>query len=243
MKERLHKYLSRCGLGSRRKCEEIIKRGEISVNCVTISNMGFSIDPEIDSVYFRDKRVYPQDFVYWALYKPTNVVCSCKPDKKYKRVIDFLPESDYRLYPVGRLDADSEGLIIITNDGTLCNKVTHPKFGVDKEYQVKINSTLSSEEIKQIESGIIIDDNYLAKPKIKETVNSLKSCTINLILNEGKNREIRKIFGAIEKRVILLKRLRIGPVELGKLKEGEYRLLNKDEINKLKNTIAKETQK
>lgn len=202
--------------------------------------MGFIIDPDTDKVYYCGKRVFPQEFVYWALYKPTDVICSCKPDTKYKRVIDFLPQSDCRLYPVGRLDVDSEGLIIITNDGALCNKVTHPKFGIKKEYMVKIDSIIAQDEINKLESGVLIDDNYLAKPEIKKIIRFKKDSVIHLILNEGRNREIRKIFEALGKKIILLKRLRIGPVKLDKLNPGQYRPLKETEITAIKNAKAEE---
>ena len=142
---RLQKFLAHCGVGSRRSCEELIVSGRISVNGHVVTKLGSCVDPATDIVCVNGSQIHKENLVYWVLNKPTGVVCSCGYDKKYKRVIDLVPNSDSRLYPAGRLDVDSEGLVIITNDGKLCNIITHPKYGVTKEYVVWLDNELTSE--------------------------------------------------------------------------------------------------
>ncbi|MEW6534090.1 MAG: pseudouridine synthase [Candidatus Auribacterota bacterium] len=228
---RLHKFLSECGVGARRWCEALIERGEISVNGCVVTKLGTIVEPECDSVIFRGKRVVPQENEYLALYKPIGVVCSCKKDSKYQRVIDLIPENKKRLFHVGRLDVDSEGLILLTNDGEFSHIITHPSFEIVKEYQVWLNTRLTKEEVDCIASGVPISDEHIAHAIVKKTEPLKKGCVVYLELVEGKNREIRKLFGRLHKKVLRLRRLRIGPVQLGSLSQGQYRPLTEEEVS------------
>ncbi len=234
MKQRLHKFLASCGVGSRRKCEEYIRQGKVSVNGAVFRHMGVVVDVDKDDVRFGGKKVKPEKLVYWALNKPVGVLCSSKSDGKHRLVVDCVPHSNQRLYSIGRLDVDSEGLIFLTNDGAFCHVVAHPSFGLKKTYIVWLDSVLSNDEKKQIRSGIIIDQKYLVKAKIKKVISSSKGCKVFLELFEGRNREIRKIFSHLGKKVIRLRRIKIGSVELGDLKSGEYRPILGSEIKLLK---------
>lgn len=238
MEQRLHKFLASCGVGSRRKCEEYIKLGRVSVNGDVSSQMGVVVDVDKDDIRFDGKKVEPEKLVYWALNKPAGVLCSSKSDGKHKLVIDCVPHSDLRLYSIGRLDINSEGLIFLTNDGGFCHSIAHPSFGLIKTYIVWLDSVLSVEEKKQVQSGIVIDQKYLVKAKIKKVVSSSNGCKVFLELLEGRNREIRKIFAHIGKKVIRLRRIKIGSLELGDLKSGEYRPILESEINLLKSKLG-----
>ncbi len=227
---RLQKFLAQCGIGSRRSCEKLIIDGCISVNGQVVTKLGSVVDPISDKVCLNGIPIHKESLVYWALNKPTSVVCSCKHDRKYKRVIDLVPDNDSRLYPAGRLDVDSEGLVILTNDGKLCNIITHPKYGVTKEYVVWIDNELTAEDKLNIANGITIDNSYIARPVIKEIVPLKSGCKVRLELNEGRNREIRKLFAAIYKNVVRLRRIRVGPVKIGSLSPCKYRPLRQSEI-------------
>lgn len=234
MEIRLHKYLSACGVGSRRWCEEQIERGLIAVNDQIVTSHGVQIDPEKDAIRYKGKLVQPEQYVYYAVNKPTGVVCSCRVDKNYLRVIDLIPNPKPRLYNVGRLDVDSEGLIFLTNDGQFSNLVSHPRHELVKEYRVWLNALLTDEECKRIRRGIPVKDLYVARGRIKKVIKCDVGCEVRIELREGKNREIRKMFGRLDKKVLRLQRIRIGPICLGDLPRGTYRELSQDEINAIR---------
>jgi len=232
---RLHKFLAECGLGSRRKCEQLIADGQIKINNTVVTRLGVIIDTAKDKVSYNGKSLISTPLTYWVLNKPKGVVCSCRKDNKYKRVIDLVPNNQCRVYPAGRLDVQSEGLIIITNDGSLCDRITHPKYGITKEYLVWIDRPLKNNERKKIQNGITIDDGPPVFAIInEEKLFKSKLYRVRLTLSEGRNREIRKIFAALNKKVSRLKRTRLGTVRLGNLKQGEYRKLTEKEIIDLK---------
>ena len=233
---RLHKFLAECGLGSRRKCEQLIADGQIEINNTVVTRLGVIIDAAKDNISYKGKSLSSTPLTYWVLNKPKGVVCSCRKDNKYKRVIDLVPNNQCRVYPAGRLDVQSEGLIIITNDGSLCDRITHPKYGITKEYLVWIDKPLNHKEREKIKNGVTIVDG----PPVFAIINEEKLFKSNmyrvrLTLNEGRNREIRKIFTILNKKVIRLKRTRLGTVKLNNLKQGEYRKPGtKKEITDLK---------
>lgn len=235
MQERLHKFLAECGIGSRRKCEQIISRGEVAVNGRIITKTGTLIDSNTDSVAYNNKKVERVPFVYLAVYKPSGVVCSCRKDNKYPRIVDIIPDNANRLYPVGRLDVDSEGLVLLTNDGDFCNRIMHPKYGVIKEYIVWLDTLLLPVERAKIESGVEIEPSCLARAAVTKVLPLHRGSKVWLELNEGKNREIRRIFGHLGIKVVRLRRIRIGSVKLGTMNPGECRTLTKTEIKTLIN--------
>ena len=237
MEERLQKYMARCGVASRRKCEEIILGGKVKVNGEIINELGTKVNPDIDKVEIEEKIILPEENkVYILLNKPEGYITSVKDEKDRKTVIDLVNVKE-RIYPVGRLDYDSSGLILLTNDGDIYNKIIHPRVEVEKKYIALCKGVFSDEEIKKFENGIDIGGYITANAKIKlidkekdkktNTVNSL----VEIIIHEGKNRQIRKMCSALGHEVITLKRVAVGDIKLGYLKRGEWRNLTEDELN------------
>ncbi|MBO7508304.1 MAG: rRNA pseudouridine synthase, partial [Clostridia bacterium] len=186
-------------------------------------------------VFVDNKQISLQnDFEYYMLNKPQGYVSTAQDDRGRKTVIELI-DTTARIYPVGRLDFDSEGLLLLTNDGDLTNKLTHPKHNISKTYLVNINSAITAEEIEKLKSGVVVDGYKLHSCKIS-ILETLKNQTkMKITIFEGRNREIRKMFETINKKVVFLKRIKIAELELGDLKRGQYRKLNKSEIEYLKN--------
>ncbi len=230
---RLNKYLAASGVASRRESDKLINEGKVTVNGKTAS-LGADVN-EDDQIYVNGARVTIKKNEYYILNKPKGYICSVSDEKGRKTVIDLMPVNVGRIYPVGRLDYDSEGLLILTTDGELAQHLTHPSNTVSKTYLVKIEGTITETVLNPIRSGIEIDG-YITKKCKAHIVETNKEYTkIHITLTEGKNREIRKMFGAIGKEVTLLKRIKIGELSLRGLDRGAYRKLNKQEIAYLMN--------
>ena len=230
---RLNKYLAASGVASRRESDKLINEGKVTVNGKTAS-LGADVN-EDDQIYVNGARVTVKKNEYYILNKPKGYICSVSDEKGRKTVIDLMPVNVGRIYPVGRLDYDSEGLLILTTDGELAQHLTHPSNTVSKTYLVKIEGTITETVLNPIRSGIEIDG-YITKKCKAHIVETNKEYTkIHITLTEGKNREIRKMFGAIGKEVTLLKRIKIGELSLRGLDRGAYRKLNKQEIAYLMN--------
>jgi len=224
---RLNKYLAQCGLGSRRKCDEIISKGKIKINGQIVKDFSFSVTNE-DYVQYNNKLIDTETLVTYMLFKPKGYICT-KNDKYNRKVIyDLLPFGN--LFSVGRLDYDTTGLILLTNDGDLCYKLSHPKFKIKKKYIVSTDQKLTNSQVKQISKGLRIDN----KIKYTATINFLSSeknkFFWDVILTEGKNREIKKIFNFFGIKVLSLHRYKFGNLMLGALKEGKYRKIKKSEL-------------
>ncbi|WP_099346476.1 pseudouridine synthase [Clostridium tertium] len=237
MEERLQKYMARCGVASRRKCEEIILSSKVKINDKVVNELGVKIDPYKDKVFYNGKRILPEENkLYIMLNKPEGYITSVKDEKGRKTILDLVKVNE-RIYPIGRLDYDSSGLILLTNDGDIYNKIIHPRVEVEKKYITLCKGVFSDEEIKKFENGIDIGGYITANAKIKlidkekdkktNTVNSL----VEIIIHEGKNRQIRKMCSALGHEVITLKRVAVGDIKLGYLKRGEWRNLTEDELN------------
>lgn len=231
---RINKYLALCSIASRRKAEQLVLDGKVEVNGEICTNLATDIlDNDIVKVN-GVPAVLPNDYEYYMLNKPKGYVSSVKDDRGRKTVVSLI-NTNTRIFPVGRLDYDSEGLLLLTNDGELTYKLTHPKHEIEKTYIVKIEGELSKAEISKLENGVVIDNNAkLSHCKI--TIDSVKNNITRLVIviHEGKNREIRKMFEAFNKTVILLKRIKIAKLSLGGLNRGEYRHLTNKEIGYLK---------
>ena len=227
---RLQKYLAHAGLCSRRKAEEYILAGRIKINGIIISELGTKIDPSVDSVFFDEKPVslkqeHPK--IYLALNKPEGYVTSCF--QKNTKIIMDLIDIDERIYPVGRLDKDSKGLILLTNDGELHNKLSHPSFDHEKEYIVTTVDPVSDDALKHMAGGVIIDAAKTRKAVVKR-ISDKQFC---IVLKEGRNRQIRKMVQKTGNEVDTLLRIRIANIHLGKLNEGTWRYLTQAEIRQL----------
>jgi pseudouridine synthase len=233
MLERLQKILSEYGIASRRKAEELIKEGRITVNG-QIAHLGQKADPEKDYIKVDGKLlIKPEPKVYYAFYKPRKVITSLIDPQGRPTIKDFIKGIKFRVYPVGRLDFDSEGLLLLTNDGELAYHVMHPSSEIEKTYLVKVDGIIDPETIEKLKKGIKIDGK-LAIPVSVNLVRKLKANSwIKITLHEGRKRQIRKMLERVGHPVIRLIRIAIDGVKLEELKPGQYRSLTKEEIESL----------
>ena len=226
---RLNKYLAACGVASHRDCDELIKQGRVKVNGA-VASLGMEAD-EGDEVTVDGNKVVLKKNEYYILNKPKGYLSTVSDDKGRRTVLDLLPSNVGRIYPVGRLDYDSEGLLILTTDGELAQRLTHPSNEVPKTYLVKIEGTATEATLNPIRSGVEIDGGYVTKKCKAHIVETNKDYTkIHITITEGKNREIRKMFAAIGREVTLLKRIKVGELTLRGLNRGAYRKLTKQEV-------------
>ena len=225
---RLNKFLAAAGVASRRECDKLIADGKVSVNGKTAA-LGLEVNPD-DEVSVNGNKEKKKKNEYYLLNKPKGYICSVSDEKGRKTVMYLMPSNVGRIYPVGRLDYDSEGLLIMTTDGELAQKLMHPSNEVPKTYLVKIEGVLTEADLNPIRSGIEIDG-YVTKKSKAHIVETNKAFTkVHVTITEGKNREIRKMFAAIGKEVMLLKRIKIGEINLRGLDRGAYRKLTVAEV-------------
>ncbi|RCK76229.1 MAG: Ribosomal large subunit pseudouridine synthase B [Anaerolineae bacterium] len=239
MEERVQKILARAGYGSRRQCEALILQGRVKVNGVTI-RLGAKADPDKDKITLDNQplRDHPQKY-YIALYKPRGIVSAAFSPEGKKTVCDLV-NVETRLFPVGRLDVDSEGLILLTNDGELANILTHPRYGHEKEYRVLVARRPDEEQLKAWQHGIVLSDGYRTRPvHVRIEMTTPKGAWLRVILHEGRKRQIREMGTLTGLPVLRIIRIRIGEVTLGNLKPGEWRYLTPTEVKKLKSPAQK----
>ncbi len=231
---RLQKFLATCGVASRRKSEELISNGRVKVNGNIITEMGFKVNPETDQVSVDNKTITLEERkVYIMLNKPKGYVTTVSDQFNRKKVTDLVDVS-CRVFPVGRLDYNTSGLLILTNDGELTFRLTHPKFKVEKVYIAKIKGIPTKEELNNFEKGLRIENYITAPAKIKILKKSKDSCTVEITIREGKNRQVRKMCDAIGHPVLELKRIKMGRINLGDLEVGNWRYFTEREIDYLK---------
>jgi 23S rRNA pseudouridine2605 synthase len=227
---RLQNFLAKSGVSSRRGAAEIIKAGRVRVNGTQVYEPGFRVSGKEKISLDNNLLQLIQEKYYFALNKPVKYICSNSDERGRRTAISLIDDKFHPgLHNVGRLDYMSEGLILFTNDGDFTNKITHPSFGIEKEYLVETVDKINDDLLKKFQKGFIIQNE---KYKIK-SYRIINSCKVSLILTEGKNREIRKMFAAEEIRLRTLKRIRIGSINLDNLQSGEYRKLNSSEISEL----------
>lgn len=232
---RINKYLASSGLGSRRKCEEFVLQKRVKVNGKVIDSLAFDI-AENDKVMIDDKLVsVPRSFTYLMMHKPKGYLTTVSDDRERKTLMELLPEEFKHLMPVGRLDYNSEGLLLFTNDGEMAQKLMRPKNEIVKTYLVKVEGEVSSFDVSEIEKGVtLIDGTKFKKCKVNIKEIKERKTKLEIQITEGKNREIRKIFDKFGYNVIFLKRISIGEIKLGGLTRGTCRLLRPAEIRYLK---------
>ncbi len=231
---RLQKFLATCGVASRRRSEELINSGRVKVNGNVITEMGCKVDPDMDEVLVDNKRVSLQERkVYVMLNKPTGYVTTVSEQFNRKKVTDLV-DIPYRIFPVGRLDYNTSGLLILTNDGELTYRLTHPKFKVEKVYIAKIKGIPTEEKLADFESGLKIENYTTAPAKIKVLKEMNNNCMVEVTIREGRNRQIRKMCDAIGHPVLELKRIKMGRIHLGNLEIGNWRYFTEREIAYLK---------
>jgi 23S rRNA pseudouridine2605 synthase len=232
---RLQKYLADQGVASRRKAEEMITAGRVAVNGQVVIAMGVKIRPGIDRVHVDGKPVQQAPSLrYILLHKPAGYICSTKDEKGRRTVLDLVGKLDCRIYPVGRLDYDTSGLLLLTNDGLLTNRLLHPSHQVEKTYLVTIEGLVGKDALRKLQSGILLADGITAPAttRIRSSKNNLT--LLEITIHEGRNRQVRRMVEAIGHQVVRLKRIRLAFLELKDLRAGEWRELTPAEIKRLK---------
>lgn len=231
MEERLQKYMASCGIASRRKCEEIILSGEVKVNGEIVNELGVKVDPDKDVVEYKgDVITKEENKVYIMLHKPEGYITSLKDEKGRETILDIV-DVEERIFPIGRLDYDSSGLLLLTNDGDIYNKVIHPRVELKKKYIAVCEGHFTESDINRIKTGIDIGGYTTAPAEIQILEERSRTCTVEISIHEGKNRQIRRMCSALDHEVIMLKRVSVGDLKLGYLKSGSWRNLNEEELN------------
>lgn len=236
MEERLQKYLAQAGVASRRKCEEYIEQGRVKVNGKTITELGTKVNPETDKVEFDNKLISKQneEYTYILLNKPIDYVTTVKDQFDRNTVLDLV-KVNKRLVPVGRLDMFTSGALILTDDGDFVYKITHPKHEITKTYTVTLKGIVTKEDVKKLENGVDIGNFTTSKARVKilKTDEETNKSRLEITIHEGKNRQIRRMCEAIDKKVLALHRSKIGNIGVKDLKIGTWRYLKKSEVDEL----------
>lgn len=234
MLERLQKILSHAGVASRREAEAIIVAGRVAVNGKVVTELGTKADPEKDRITLDGKPLrLKSERVYLLLYKPVGYVTTLKDPEGRPVVTDLLKGVGERVYPVGRLDYNTEGLLLLTNDGDWTNRLAHPRHEVEKEYIVKVRGRVSPEQVKRLASGVELDDGRTAPARVKIVQESDRNSRLSITIHEGRYRQVRRMCEAVSLMVVSLKRVRYGFLDLGELKPGEFRRLTPQEVKKI----------
>jgi len=231
--ERLQKILASAGFGSRRQCEELILAGRVDVDRQTVTELGARADLDTQEIRVDGAPLPQPRRVYFMVNKPTGVVSTNSDPSGRPRVIDLV-NYEGRLFTVGRLDMSSEGLILVTNDGELANRLTHPRYGVEKTYQVEVAGTLDRKELEKLRRGVHLAEGFAKVVGVKVLRQYKQSTMLEIVLNEGRNREIRRLLARVGHKVQRLKRVAMGPLRMADLPSGAVRMLERDELRKLK---------
>jgi 23S rRNA pseudouridine2605 synthase len=243
MEERLQKILAHAGVGSRRACEKLIAQGEVTVNGRNVIEPGIKVDPETSTIKVNGKllnvAVTNKTHQYLVLYKPKGYLTTVKPDKEGRHtLLNLLPSRvKTRVYPVGRLDFNSEGLVLLTNDGELAYRLTHPRFKVSKTYEVKVHGVPSKQILNRLSRGIMLEEGRTQPASVKILRVTGRNTWLRFTIYEGKKRQIRRMCEKVHLPVSKLKRIKIGPITLKGLERGHFRVLLSEEVQKLKKAV------
>lgn len=234
MADRLHKFIANCGICSRRNAEVLIQEGRVEVNGVIVRELGTKVS-EADEVRVDGEKIGRPKLYYVIMNKPKGVVTTMDDPRKRHTIVRYLPDMGVVLKPVGRLDMDTEGLLLCTNDGELAARLTHPRYGIEKEYVATIEGVLEEKALSKLRSGIGLDGKKTAPAKFTVVYENAtgNETVVNIVLHEGRYRQIRRMFEAVGHRVMALKRVRLGPIRLTKLTAGQCRVLGDIEVKKL----------
>ncbi|WP_444685596.1 pseudouridine synthase [Alkalicoccus luteus] len=237
--ERLQKIIAAAGISSRRKAEKLIEDGKVQVNGETVTELGRKADAARDTILVDGVPLQKESPVYYVLYKPSGVISSAKDEAGRKTVVDYI-DTDKRIYPVGRLDYDTSGIIILTNDGEFANALMHPKYQIEKAYLAKVEGIPSRQLIKKLQNGIPIEGKKTAPAfvKVRKTDQRKGTSLVEIVIHEGRNRQVRKMFDAIGHPVLKLRRERYGVLDTSGLNAGEYRELKPHEVKKLRDSAV-----
>lgn len=232
---RINKYLASSGIASRRKAEELIVAGKVSVNGKITTDLATDIDEQKDRVLVEGNQIKPSEKqVYIALNKPKGYICSASDEKGRKTILELVNSTE-RIFPIGRLDFDTEGLIFLTNDGDLAHRLMHPSYEIEKTYVANIAGEMMESELAVLRAGVVVEGEKYAPARVKRLKVEKGVTRVQIIIHEGRNRQIRKMFEAIGKEVLYLKRTAIGEIRLGGMSRKEYRQLTPAEVMYLKN--------
>lgn len=236
--DRLNKYLAHAGVGSRRHCETLIVAGRISIDGATVKDLATRVAPG-QKVCVDGEPIREEKNVYWLVYKPRGYLCTNHDPAGRPRALDLVPQITERVYTVGRLDEDSEGLLLLTNDGDLAHKLMHPRFGIEKSYIVQVAGNPTREDLQKLQEGIWLSEGHVKARGVQRLKRQGESTWLRIVLAEGKNREIRRMLAKLDHKVMRLRRTAIGPIDLGKLKPGKSRPLTAIELKILKRLAEK----
>lgn len=235
MEERLQKVLAHAGVASRRSCEELILSGKVKVDGKQVTELGVKVDRQKSVIEVEGKQITGKENAkYILLYKPAGYVSTVHDPQKRRTVMDLISGVNERIYPVGRLDYDTSGLLIMTNDGQLTNELIHPSREVKKTYRIMVKGIPTGRSMGQLASGIMLEDGKTAPAEVKLKKIENGNALLDIAIHEGKNRQVRRMFEAVGHPVIWLKRIAFGSLEIGKMKPGEWRYLTSQEIQALK---------
>jgi 23S rRNA pseudouridine2605 synthase len=237
-RQRLQKVLAAAGLGSRRQCEDLIAAGRVEVDRVVVMQLGVRVDPAKQEIRVDGQMLPKPKLHYYAVHKPIGVLSTNRDPSGRARVIDLLPHSHLRLFPVGRLDLNSEGLILLTNDGELANRLTHPRYGVSKTYRVQVAGWPDHQTLLKLRRGVHLAEGIARVESIRVQSHHKESTLLEMVLREGQNREIRRILARLGHKVLRLIRTAVGPIRLGNLPPGAWRPLARDEVASLWNAAG-----
>jgi 23S rRNA pseudouridine2605 synthase len=233
---RLARYLAHCGVASRRHAERLVTSGRVSVDGERVVDPARDVDEGSD-VAVDGRAVAPEDHEYHVLNKPVGVVSTAHDPEGRPKVVDMVPSSA-RLYPVGRLDVDSSGLILLTNDGDLANRLTHPSFEVDKAYRARVVGSPSRDSLRSLRSGVELEDGLTAPANVRVLAEEARWTELEIVIHEGRKRQLRRMFEAVGHAVLALERVRFGPLDLDDLRPGQHRRLGEEEVGRLRGTLV-----
>lgn len=241
--ERLQKVLARAGIASRRQSEKMISEGRVKVNGQTVTEMGTRVDIGGDLIEIDGRPISrPEEKVYLLLNKPSGFITSLDDPRGRPKVVDLVKDLPYRLYPVGRLDMETEGLLLLTNDGDLCYRLSHPRFGVEKTYQANVLGVPSAQKLKTLEQGMVLEDGPTAPARVRVIGQEAGNGILLVTIHEGRKRQVRRMLETIGHPVMRLKRTQYGFLDLKGVKVGSYRRLTEEEVTRLHGLAAGEVK-
>ncbi|MGE5405340.1 MAG: pseudouridine synthase, partial [Candidatus Saccharibacteria bacterium] len=235
---RLARAIALGGVTSRRKAEDLIIRGLVSVNGILVNDVATEVDPDQDTIEVEGRVINREQNVYLMLHKPAGYISSVKDTHGRPTVLELLKGVDARVFPVGRLDYDTEGLILLTNDGEFANLMMHPRYEIIRVYHAQVNGTPAAEKLQQLAQGVMIDGEMTAPAQVRLLKSEGGRAWVELKIHEGRKRQVRKMLAAVGHRVVKLKRVKLGFLELGSLRPGEFRFLTAREVKELINEAS-----
>jgi 23S rRNA pseudouridine2605 synthase len=236
--DRLNKHLAHAGVGSRRHCEDLILAGRVSIDGVVVRDLATRVAPG-QKVAVDGEPISSEKHVYWLVNKPRGYLCTNHDPSRRPLALDLVPHISQRVYTVGRLDEDSEGLLLLTNDGDLAHHLMHPRFGIEKTYLVQVAGAPTPDDMKKLREGVWLSDGHVKAKNVKRLRKQGQSTWMRIVLAEGKNREIRRMLAKLNHKVMRLRRIAIGPIDIGNLRTGKSRPLLPMELKQIRRLVER----